>query len=49
MEQSHEHMREVEPGVREMSEHSLPNMLHPPVVKVKIGKVSNQVLRQHRP
>ena len=34
MDQSHEHMREVEPGVRKMSEHLKPNMLLPPV---KIG------------
>ena len=27
----------LELGVCEMSEHSLPNILHPPVVKVKIG------------
>ena len=37
IDQSHKYMREVEPGVPETSEHSLPNMLHLPVVKVKIG------------
>ena len=37
MDQSHKYMREVESGVPEMSEHSLHNMLHPPVVRVKTG------------
>ena len=34
MVQSHEYIREVEPAVFEMSEHSLPNKVHPPVVKL---------------
>ena len=45
---SYDYIREVESGVREMSEHSLPNMLHPPVVRVKIGVKSIRVIDQQR-
>ena len=49
MDPSHEYIREVESGVREMpSEHSLPNMLYPPFVRVKIGVKSIRVIDQQR-
>ena len=41
-------IREVKSGVREMSEHSLSNMLHPPGVRVKITVKSNRVREQQK-
>ena len=38
----------MESGVHEMSEHSLPELLHCAVVRVKIGTKLNQVLDQQR-